>query len=103
GPVPSRSVSRMVRSDLACPGLAPGEERPADTPAADGRIDEADLVVCPAAVGLVAPLDPAVPDDPPVDLDDQQVAVHVRVRQVGVLVRQRLDRYRLVDARVAAG
>ena len=63
----------MVGGDLARPCLTPGEQRRADAAPADGRIDEADLVVRFGHRRSVRPVDPGVPDDPAVELDDQDV------------------------------
>ena len=88
----------MVVGDRPGPGLAPGEQRGADALPAKRRIEQADDVIRPTAVGLVAPLHAGIPGDPSVELDDQQVPIPVGVGQVVVEIRERLDGHRLLDA-----
>ena len=82
----ARPVGHLVGGDLAAPRLLPAEHRAADAVAPHGGIDKAERRVIARAVGVVAPFDAAVRDDPIVELADDHVAVAIAVGQAGVVV-----------------
>ena len=80
----------VLGSDLAEPRLVPREKRPADPPAADLGVEEADLLVHVRAVRLLVPPDAAVRDGDAVDLGDEEVALRIAAVEVVVPRRERL-------------